>query len=484
MVLEQKLRLKMTQKLMMTPQLQQAIKLLQYHKLELHDVINQELVENPLLEEVLSDQKEESAEETADRQEETKAQSDEKEPELETNTQVDEIDYEAFFKDLDEPYQRTYIPREVPEAFQTENTLAHEITLPEHLLWQVGEVSTSEEIAEIGRGIIGNLNSDGYLVATIDEIMTMGQWSEQDTLEALKLVQSLDPVGVGARDLQECLLIQLKYLDLDESPAEQIITEHLDLLKRHRYDELAKKLGCSIEMVRHWVEIIRNLDPRPGDKYSSEQSYYVVPDVYVTKLEGEYVIILNDEGLPRLRINSHYRKLLKESDGKKATPEIKTFINDKFKSAIWLIRSLEQRQRTIFKVSESIVKHQRDFLEKGVEFLQPLVLRDIAEDIDMHESTVSRVVTKKYMHTPQGLFEMKFFFHSGIQSSSGRDVSSISVKQKIKRLIEAEDEKHPISDSQVVNILRSQGLDIARRTVAKYREEMKIPSSTYRKKIG
>jgi RNA polymerase sigma-54 factor len=484
MALEQKLNLKMAQRLMMTPQLQQAIKLLQYPKLELQDVITQELTDNPILEEVQEEpQSTEQAE--AGEAESAEAQTPEKEREVEQEVAMkdsfDPGDYEVYFQEyLDYGYQpRQTEFRELP---QTENFLTKRISLPEHLLWQLSETNADEHTRDISRAIIGNLNGDGYLTATLQEIMAMGDYSEEDTKGALAIVQSLDPIGVGARDLKECLLLQLSHLNLKDSPVVGIVEHHLDLIRRHRYDELAKKLGCPLDTIQFYVDIIKKLDPKPGLKYSAEGSYYVVPDVFVIKVDDDYTILLNEEGLPKLRVNAAYRRLLSAKDGS-TSEEARQFVSEKMKSALWLIRSLEQRQKTIYKVAESIVKHQRAFLDKGIEYLKPLVLKNIAEDINMHESTVSRVVTNKYMHTPRGLFEMKYFFHSGITSNYGADVSSLTVKQKIKKTIEEENPRKPVSDAKIVQKLREEGLDIARRTVAKYREEMKIPSSTYRKKI-
>jgi RNA polymerase sigma-54 factor len=482
MPLEQKLNLRMAQRLMMTPQLQMAIRLLQYPKLELQQVITQELTENPILEEI--QEEEPQTDEQASEGEAGEAQPEEKrerEPEVEMKDTFDPQEYESYFQDY---LDYSYIPKqsEFKELPQTENFLSKRISMAEHMLWQLGETDTDEHIREICRAIIGNLDGDGYLTATLEEIMAMGGYSLEDTKKALEVVQAMDPIGVGARDLKECLLLQLKYLELDSSPVREIVENHLDLIRRHRFDEMAKRLGCSMEDIQCHVDIIKNLDPKPGVKYNVESSYYVVPDVHVVKIDEEYQIFLNEEGLPKLRVNSAYRRLLSAKDGS-ATEEARQFVSDKMKSALWLIRSLEQRQKTIYKVAESIVRHQRQFLDQGIEYLKPLILRDVAEDINMHESTISRVVNNKYMHTPRGLFEMKYFFHSGISTTYGADISSLSVKQKIKKYIEDENPRKPMSDSKIVQKLKEEGLDIARRTIAKYREELKIPSSTYRKKI-
>src|SRR5213075_451939 len=352
-------------------------------------------------------------------------------------------------------------------------------SLTDHLMWQLSMQSDDPLIREIGSAIIGNLDDDGYLVASFEELAAMGSWNVGDVERALKTVQGFDPVGVAARDLQECLLLQLRHLGMAGSPAERIVTEHMRLLQNHQVPELARKLGLSIDDLKQHIELIRHLDPKPGSRHNPSQSQYVIPDVYIVKVEDQYVAVLNEEGLPQLRISPVYRRLLDKSADN--TTETRAYVKDKFRSALWLIKSVEQRQKTIHKVANSIINFQRDFLDHGIEHLRPLVLRDVANDIGMHESTVSRVVTNKYMHTPQGVFEMKYFFHSGISSSYGESVSSVTIKQRIRKIIENEDPRKPLSDSKIVNILQREGLVLARRTIAKYREELKIPTSNQRK---
>jgi RNA polymerase sigma-54 factor len=308
----------------------------------------------------------------------------------------------------------------------------------------------------------------------------MGPWPREEVERALSLVQRFDPVGVAARDLQECLLLQLRHEGHGGTPAERIVTEHMRLLQNHQAPELARKLGIPMDELKQHIELIRHLDPKPGSRHNPSQSQYVIPDVYIIKVEDQYVAALNEEGLPQLRISPVYRRLLDKS-APENTDETRSYVKDKFRSALWLIKSVEQRQKTIHKVATSIINFQRDFLDHGIEYLRPLVLRDVANDIGMHESTVSRVVTNKYMHTPQGVFEMKYFFHSGIASSYGENVSSVTIKQRIRKIIEAEDQRKPLSDSKIVSILQREGLELARRTIAKYREELKIPTSNQRK---
>ncbi len=473
MAIQQKLHTKLVQKLILTPSLQQAIKLLPMSTLELVDLLNQEVVENPLLEEVPTEELQTA--EAAAPAEKTEA---DQAPASKTDS-WDDQDYEYFFGDyLDDGYQpRT--PQEVKELPPIENTLATSSSLADHLLWQLSLQTDDEHMREIGTAIVGNLDDDGYLVASFEEIAGMGGWSGADVERALAIVQGFDPIGVAARDLQECLTLQLRHLGLEGTATEKIVTEHLRLLQNHQIPEIAKKLAVSIDDLKEHIEIIRHLDPKPGSRYNPSQSHYVIPDVYVIKVEDQYVAVLNEEGLPQLRISPVYRRLLdKNSDN---SSETRAYVKDKFRSALWLIKSVEQRQKTIHKVATSIINFQRDFLDHGIEHLRPLVLRDVANDIGMHESTVSRVVTNKYMHTPQGVFEMKYFFHSGISSSYGESVSSVTIKQRIRKIIENEDPRKPLSDSKIVSILQREGLVLARRTIAKYREELKIPTSNQRK---
>src|SRR5262250_898289 len=448
MGIQQKLHTKLVQKLILTPSLQQAIKLLPMSTLELSDLLNQEMVENPMLEEVPTEELQPAEAPAAQEKTETQEKANK------TDT-WDDQDYEYFFGDyLDDGY-RPRAPQEVKELPPIENTLSTSSSLADHMMWQLSMQTDDPMLKEIGSAIIGNLDDDGYLVASFEELAAMGPWPVAEVERALRLVQGFDPVGVAARDLQECLLLQLRHLGLEGTPTERVVLEHLRLLQNHQVPEIARKLGMTIDDLKEHIEIIRHLDPKPGSRYNPTQSQYVIPDVYVMKVEDEYVVVLNEDGLPQMRISPVYRRLLDksapENDG-----ETRAYVKDKFRSALWLIKSVEQRQKTIHKVATSIINFQRDFLDHGIEHLRPLVLRDVANDIGMHESTVSRVVTNKYMHTPQGVFEMKYFFHSGIASSYGEAVSSVTIKQR-------------------------EGLELARRTIAKYREELKIPTSNQRK---
>jgi RNA polymerase sigma-54 factor len=335
-------------------------------------------------------------------------------------------------------------------------------------------------VRDIATYLIGNLDEDGYLRVSREEIRQAHYENDGDVEAALALVRSFDPSGVGAFDLPDCLLLQLAALGVENELLEHIIRDHWAEFLNKQFVPLAKKLGVGMPEIQAAFEIIKNLEPKPGRKYSSERTIYVEPDVFVRKIGDEYIIQLSEDGLPKLRISAAYRKLLRGGNGAIGA-EAANYLKDKMRSAIWLIKSLDQRQRTIYKVADSIVRHQRAFLEQGIEHLRPLVLRDVATDIGMHESTVSRVVSNKYIHTPRGLFPMKYFFHSGIDSSQGDDVSSLSIKNKIARIVEGEDARRPHSDARITQKLRAEGIQIARRTVAKYREELRIPSSSQRK---
>jgi RNA polymerase sigma-54 factor len=472
MAISQKLHTRLVQKLILTPSLQQAIKLLPMSTLELKDLLNQEMVENPLLEEIQTEDTQVAEAQTTEEKPEEK-----KEPQRADTW--DDADYQYFFGEyLDDGY-RPRAPQEVKELPPIENTLSSTSSLADHLSWQLSLQTDDSVIREIGEAIIGNLDDDGYLVASLDELAAMGPWPVEQVEQVLAMVQRFDPVGVAARDLQESLLLQIRHLGLEGAPSERIVTEHLRALQNHQIPEISRKLAMPIDELKTHIEIIRHLDPKPGSRFNPAQSQYVTPDVYVEKIDDEYVVWLNEDGLPQMRISPTYRRLLDK--GADHGEETRAYVRDKFNAARWLIKSVQQRQNTIYKVARSIVNFQREFLDHGIEHLRPLVLRDVANDIGMHESTVSRVVTNKYMHTPQGVFEMKYFFHSGISSSYGESVSSVTIKQRIKKIIESEDPRKPLSDSKIVSILQREGLVLARRTIAKYREELMIPTSNQRK---
>ncbi|HEX9943366.1 MAG TPA: RNA polymerase factor sigma-54 [Thermoanaerobaculia bacterium] len=493
MALEQKLSLKLAQKLVMTPSLQQAIKLLQMTRMELETLLTQELVENPVLEESTEVTEEETPreerEEAPDAQQTTPANGDT----LDHGESMENIDLDAYFGDYWEGSGASSMMEEREEP-PIENSLTREPDLYDHLLWQLHMAEVSPRQREIAELIIGNLNPDGFLVATPEEIRAMGDHRDQngeerrytmeEVEEALRLVRGFDPPGIAAADLRESLLLQMDIREIPEDAlARRMVSEAWDLFLRRQFPAVAKKLGVELPELEEAVELVRSLETHPGRRFSTERPHYIEPDVFVRRVGDEYVIQLNDDGLPRLRVSRAYRRMLQTMRSEGRQTEAQQFIKDKIRSAVWLIKSLDQRQRTIYKVAASIVRQQREFLDKGIEHLRPMVLRDVAEDIGMHESTVSRVVSNKYIHTQRGLLPMKFFFHSGIDREYGDNISSLTVKRKIEQLIQAEDPKRPLSDSELMRILNREGIQIARRTVAKYRDELSIPSSTDRKQI-
>jgi RNA polymerase sigma-54 factor len=483
--LEQKLQAKLVQKLIITPQLQQAIRLLQLNKLDLQNEISQELLENPALEELGS-----TSEVSTDVLEQKDAPSAQDPTAAESGAAgMEDSEYAAFFRDLDDSYQPTHGTREfrAEDMPALDQLLRSEHHLADHLMWQLEMSAMSGVQRQIGEAIIGNLDERGYLEASIEELLALApeqnEWSAELVEQTRALIMRFDPVGVASRTLQECLLVQLEVAELDDLPVATALRDHFPLLESKRHAELALAMSLEPADVEDIFEIIRHLDPRPGERYNPQPTSYITPDVYVIKDGEDYRIALNEEGLPRLRVSPTYRRFFDDGGvGRTADASTKEFVRDKVRAAFRLIRSLEERQRTIYKVANSIVKFQRSFLDHGIEQIRPLVLRDVAEDIGMHESTVSRVVNNKYMHTHRGLFEMRIFFHSGLASSGGDAVSSLTVKDRIKRMIEKEDSSQPLSDQAIAEILKKDGLQIARRTVAKYREELRIPSSTERKR--
>jgi RNA polymerase sigma-54 factor len=490
MALEQKLNLRLSQRLVMTPSLQQAIKLLQMSKLELQDVLNQEMVENPILEEEQEEAAQNETTEAAEAAEGTKASettppAGEGTPEAPAEKERDsfeEIDFDSYFEEY---LDTSYNPRQYEETEQVplENILSDHPGLQEYLTWQLSLSDASPAVREVAAFLIGNMDEDGYLRVSREEIRAAAfetAPTEADVEAAVALVRFFDPPGIGAFDLPDCLMLQIRALGIENPLIEKIITEHWAEFLNRQFPQLARTLGIGMSQLQAVVEIVKNLEPKPGRKYSNERTIYVEPDVAVRKVGDEYIIQLNEDGLPKLRISSAYRRMLRGGNGP-IGEEAASYLKDKMRSAIWLIKSLDQRQRTIYKVADSIVRHQRAFLDHGIEHLRPLVLRDVANDIGMHESTVSRVVSNKYIHTPRGLFPMKYFFHSGIDSTTGDDVSSLSIKNKIAKIVQEEDSRKPHSDARIMQKLRAEGIQIARRTVAKYREELRIPSSSQRK---
>ena len=474
MALEIRQSLKLTQQPIMTPQLQQAIKLLQLSRMELMDLIRQEEEENPILDEVT----------------EPVGETEPLEPSYESlspaaGEKKDEEDGEMGIPPLD--WRREFYPAgskdggEEDDRPTFENFLTKKATLSDHLLWQLRLNDFSEDECLIGTLVIGNLNEDGFLQAGGEEISAKSGFPPEDVEGVIRRVQGFDPTGVAARDLRECLLIQAQQFYPQETYVQKILQDHLPQLGKKNYQLIAKELGISLDEVIRVTRLISELDPKPGRYYSDETIPYITPDVYVYKIGDEYVVVLNEDGLPKLRINPYYRDILREQT--QATGGAKEYINDKIRSALWLIKSIHQRQRTVYRVTKSIVKFQREFLDKGVACLKPMVLKDVAMDVEMHESTISRVTSNKYVHTPQGIFELKYFFNSSINTSRGENIASESVKEKIRQILAKEDPQKPYSDQELVEILKKQDILIARRTVTKYREMLGVLPSTRRKQI-
>ena len=461
----------------MTPQLQMAIKLLQLSRLELVDKIKQELEENPALEEVQETLSEEQAIEQKDK--DKKDEPSIKEVAIEEKIN-DDIDWSKYLDEYNSP-GRINFESESKDTPRYEAFIASKESLSEHLLWQFLMTSPSRKNINIGSLIIGNLNRDGYLEISVEEIARMSDSDIKKVEEVLSLLQTFDPVGICARDLKECLLLQTKYLKIDDTLVTNIIKDHLSHLEKRNYKAICKALKTSIENVIAAVYIIQKLEPKPGREFSDENPQYITPDIYVHKLENDFVVMLNDDGMPKLRVSSFYKKSI--SRGNKISGEVEEYIQDKLRSAAWLIKSIHQRQKTIYRVMESILKFQHDFFEKGISHLKPMVLRDVAHDIDMHESTISRVTTNKYAYTPQGIFELKYFFNSSIRRVHGGTIASASVQEKIRQIIAGEDPKNPFSDDKISKLLQESHISIARRTVAKYREILKILPSNRRKQI-
>ena len=483
MGLDLRLELKMSQQLVMTPQLQQAIKLLQLSRTDLIDAVREELLENPLLDErseiAATEARIETVEEVKKREE--KDQTAEAKGDADAKESQEQIDWEAYFENYSSP-----MPGTGPQRLRDDDlpgyeaTLTRETTLFDHLMWQLQVSDFTEQEERVAIALIGNIDDDGYLKGV--DLHTLAADLDRDpeyVEEVLEMIQQLDPPGVGARDLRECLLIQARFLELG-SIVEEIIEGHLDNLEKKNLTAIARDLDQDKDEIIEAATLISRLEPRPGRPFAGESPRYITPDIYIKKDEetGEYKAVLNEDGMPRLKISAFYRNALKQQDGSAA----KKYVTEKLNSAQWLIRSIQQRQKTIVKVTESIIKFQFDFLQQGVQHLKPLILRDVAEDIGMHESTVSRVTTNKYVHTPQGIYELKYFFNSSIQGEGG-DLASEAVKSKIRVLIGQEPAKRPYSDQKLVDLLKEDGVKIARRTVAKYREAMGILPSSKRKRL-
>ncbi len=482
MAIEMRQQMKLSQQLVMTPQLQQAIKLLQLSRLELQDVVRQEIEENPVLEETLEQEetKEIDTLELAEMEAEPPLQTEVEFKEVTASAEtISEMDWENYLEGYNYSAGEQYYDDD-EERPSYENILTRKGTLSDHLMWQLGMTRLSDLELRVGAEIIGNIDEDGYFRATFADVASACQVEEEFVAAVLKRIQDFDPAGVGACTLQESLLLQVQQLGMAGSLVETILRDHLKDLESRRYKQIARAAGVDVNDILMAAKIIAGLDPKPGRIYGSDEVQYISADIFVYKISDDYVVVLNDEGLPNLRINPFYAH--EGKSGRHLDAKAEEYISEKMRSAMWLIKSIHQRQRTIHKVAKSIIKFQRDFLDRGIEYLRPLVLRDVAEDIGMHESTVSRVTTNKYMQTPQGLFELKYFFNSGISTGEGDFIASESVKNKIKDIVDAEDPRRPYSDQRLAELLAASNINIARRTVTKYREMLRIGSSSERKR--
>lgn len=513
--LSPRLEIKVSQKQTLTPGLVQMVTLLQYNRLELRELITRELAENPLLEEVtgvseeltpveeqallegerdpqpadlpileavqeaLSPEPAEFMLEGGESPEATDGAPADAPPATETPDPFDEIDFGSFFEEYLDPGFRNPATEAV-ERPSFEAFLPAPVTLADYLQQQLSLVVLSEEVRDAADAIIGNLDENGYLTLGLEEIAASGEFTLEALREALQVVQSLDPAGVGARDLQECLLLQLASRNARGGVAWQIVSDHLHLLEAHKLKELARALGRPLEHVQIAVNVIRHLDPRPGLRFSPSGARHVEPDVYIFKEGDEFVIQLNDDDIPQLRLNTDYRQMLRRDEV--PDKDVRNYVKDRYASALQLIKNIEQRKQTILKVCQAIVRRQAAFLEHGIDHLKPMMIKEVADEIGVHPSTVSRAVANKYAHTPHGVFELRYCFSEAVQGPSGAETPLLILKRKVKKMIEEEDPAHPLTDEQIAHRLRAEGIQVTRRTVAKYREDMKIPSTHHRRR--
>jgi RNA polymerase sigma-54 factor len=478
MVLKQQLHQRQVQKLILAPALQQAIKLLPLTNLELIEIIDEELSQNPMLEvqeETTIEKSQDSESESTDWE-----HSGQNIPERESSRKSDDDrEVESYFQEYFDEGFRSY-SIEKKEAPILENYVSKSTTLWDHLDWQANLTFFEKQSKEIAEFIIGNINDDGYLMISLEEISEELEISLEKIEEIREKIMRFDPVGVASLTLKESLLVQMETLELNDEITRTIVEKHLSLLEKSDFLQLSKELNLSMSKVKEHIEVLKHLDPTPGLKYSREKTFYVVPDIIVTKESGEFKITLNDEGIPRIRINSYYKRMLNKAS--KDDVEAIKFLKDRMKKAFWFLRSLDQRNNTIYKVAKFIVEKQSDFLEKGLDYIKPLTLIELAQDIGVHESTVGRVVTNKYMMTPRGVFPLKYFFHKALSGDFGEEISTLRIKERMKKLVDNEEKDSPLSDIEIGEILAKENFGIARRTVAKYRKQLSIPPSHIRKR--
>ncbi|HLK63533.1 MAG TPA: RNA polymerase factor sigma-54 [Bryobacteraceae bacterium] len=529
-LLSPRLQLKVAQKQILTPGLVQMVTVLQLNRLELKEMITQEIVKNPVLEESAEGPAEEISPEElqplleaesvvnpADKQLLEAAMLNEANSVVGSNGDVaingnlfpdaeeaatvvadaevaqaadplldapaptdpfDEIDFGSFFDDYLDPGYKSPASESV-EKPSFETFLSSPVTLGDHLRSQLSVSVMPDPVRDAADSIIGNLDEDGYLSASLEEIAAMGEHTKEDVDAALKVVQGLDPAGVGARNLRECMLLQIESINGKGGVAWQIVSNHLRLLETRQFREIAKVLARPQEHVEIAVRMIQHLNPRPGLRYSGAGARIVEPDVYFIKDGEDYIIQMNDEDVPQLRLNAQYRKMLDRDNG--ATKEVRDYVRERYTSAIQLMKNIEQRKQTIMKVCQAIVRRQMEFLSMGLDYLKPMMIKEVAEEVGVHPSTVSRAVASKYVHTPQGVYELRYFFSEAVQGPSGGGTPLLLLKRMVKKMIEEEDRTKPLTDDQITTLLQTQGIDVTRRTVAKYREDMKIPSTHQRR---
>ena len=527
--LSPRLQLKIAQKQILTPGLVQMVTVLQLNRLELKDMITQEVVQNPVLEEATDEPGEEitpeellpllepervtdpadqeileatagsavseqeslqsgdvtingnlfpDAEETAAAVSAAEAAAPEAPETPVANDPFDEIDFGSFFDDYLDPGYKSPASEPIDKpSFET--FLSAPVTLGDHLRSQLSVSVIPSQVRDAAESIIGNLEEDGYLSASIEEIAGAGQHKAEDVEAALRVVQSLDPAGVAARDLRECLLLQIESVGGKGGVAWQIVSNHLRLLETRQYRELARLLGRPMEHIEIAVRMIQHLNPAPGLRYSSAGARVVEPDVYFIKDGDDYILQMNDEDVPQLRLNAQYRRLLDRENG--ASKEVRDYVRERYTSALQLMKNIEQRKQTILKVCQAIVRRQTDFLTHGIDHLKPMMIKEVAEEVGVHPSTVSRAVASKYVHTPQGVFELRYFFSEAVQGPSGSATPLLLLKRKVKKMIDEEDRTKPLTDEHITAMLQTEGIEVTRRTIAKYREDMKIPSTHQRR---
>ncbi len=473
-----KLSLRVAQKQILTPGLVQMVSVLALNRLELREMINQEIMANPVLDEVSEDNvTADSYTDEAFLKKET-----EKVPEKEAANPFDEFDFGSFFSQyLDTGTERSVSSeREEVERPSFEKFLSSASSLADHLEWQLSVGICTETVRKIAEAIIGNLDENGYLMATLDEIAASGNYSMEDVEEALTMVQEFDPPGVAARDLQECLLMQLKARDPENTLARLIISDHLKLLQNNQMKDVARAVNRPVEMVKRAVDTIKALDPKPGLRYNKTEPRLVEPDVQFRKVDGEWQVFMNDDDLPQLRLSPTYRRLLAPGAG--ADRDVRNYVKERFTAAVQLMRNIEQRKHTILRVCHSILARQADFLDYGPDQLKPMMIKEVAEEVGVHPSTVSRAVANKYVHTPQGVLELRSFFSESVNGPQGSEMSLSSLKRRVAQMIKEEDTAHPYTDDQITKKLNDEGIHVTRRTVAKYREDLRIPS-THRRRV-